>query len=565
MNKNIVFAVIFLVFLSTCLPSALTYASLNKAPDNYYESVVETSNTIWVPDNYTTIQEAINNAKEGETIFVRTGTYYEHVVVDKPLSLIGENKYDTVVDANGTRIVVHVIAEYVNLSNFTIQNGEAGIWFWRSSHNVVTDNVILNNQYGVYVWGSKNNSFTGNRVTNSSQYGIYVVDSDSNFFSGNNASNNHRGIYVADSYYNSFINNIFSSHKYDGIFLYHSDSNFLSGNNASNNHRGIYVADSDSNFLSGNNASNNYYGIYIWYSRDNIFTGNTVTNNQHGVYLKSSSDNMFFHNNFIRNTELQNSIDSVNSWDNGLEGNYWSDYPDTDANQNGIGDIPHPIGENSQDNYPLIAMFRQFNIATENKSYKINVVCNSTISDFRYGHDPNAETEVVSFKVSGTEGNGFCRICIPYALIESPHAATVDNDPPAYFKVVHVNGTHTWLYLVYGPSEHEITIVHMSPSEQLILFQWAVSGLAIIIVILFLISINYYRLFNKQKKAIAAYERELGRFPVSQKERARMRFIKDVIEREEKIEKFKKKYGIKIQPAGTLEDLMPKLGVQKED
>lgn len=274
---------------------------------------------------------------------------------------------------------------------------------------------------------------------------------------------------------------------------------------------------------------------------------------------------MIFHNNFIRNIELQNSVESVNPWDNGLEGNYWGDYLDTDANHNGIGDVPYPIGERSQDNYPLMAMFRQFNIARENKSHKIDVVCNSTISKFRYSPDPSTETDVISFKVSSTEGSGFCRICIPHALVASPHAATVDNDPPAYFKVVHLNGTHTWLYLVYGPSEHEITIMHMSPPEQVILFQWAVSGLAIIIVILFLISVYYYRLFNKQKKAIAAYERELGRFPASQKERARMRFTKDVIEREEKIEKFKKKYGIKIQPASTLEDLMAKLGVQKED
>ena len=59
-------------------------------------------------------------------------------------------------------------------------------------------------------------------------------------------------------------------------------------------------------------------------------------------------------------------------------------------------------------------------------------------------------------------------------------------------------------------------------------------------------------------------KRELGSLPYSHPERARARFIRDVIKREEKIEKFKKKYEVKVCPASTLEELMQKLGVQKE-
>ncbi len=106
--------------------------------------------------------------------------------------------------------------------------------------------------------------------------------------------------------------------------------------------------------------------------------------------------------------------------------------------------------------------------------------------------------------------------------------------------------------------------MHTLYLEQLVLFQWAIFGLTAIIVVLLIVSINYYRKFHKQKKIIQAYERELESFPVSHPERARALFIKDVIERKEKIEKFKRKYGIKIEPASTLEDLMEKLGVQKE-
>ena len=497
MNRKAISIIIFSALFSTSFISTLVHASFNKAPDGYSKYVVAGSNTIWVPENYTTIQEAVNNAREGETIFVRSGKYSEHVVVNKAVSLVGENKHDTMIDGNGARIVVYVIANNVNLSGFTIQNGELGIWFWHSHSNILTGNNFSNNQYGIYLWGSNDNTFTDNTATNNNEYGIYV-------------------------------------------------------------------GDSDNNVLSRNNVSKNQYGIDLYHSRDNILTGNTVSNNSYGISLKSSSKNAIFHNNFINNTEPTSSLDSVDSWDNGAEGNYWSDYHGTDANWNGIGDTQYPIDEKSLDRYPLMAMFLQFNIATETHSYKIDAVCSSAISNFRYHYDPEAKISAVSFKVNVTEDTGFCRICVPNSLIEPPHTVTASYNPLSYSKTVHTNGTHTWLYFTYGPSEHEITIMHKPPSEQLLLFRWTIFGLAIIIVILFSISVNYYRLFNKRKKVIEAYEREVGSFPVSHEERARIRFIKDLIEREEKIEKFKKKYGIKIQPASTLDDLMEKLGVQKE-
>ncbi|MFB0567491.1 MAG: hypothetical protein ACETVM_02770, partial [Candidatus Bathyarchaeia archaeon] len=145
-----------------------------------------------------------------------------------------------------------------------------------------------------------------------------------------------------------------------------------------------------------------------------------------------------------------------------------------------------------------------------------------------------------------------------------PYTVTVDYNPPLDFKIVYKNGTHTWLYFTYDHSEREVIIMHTSSPGLVFWSQWAILGLTVTVVILLSISIHYYRMFSKQKKAIQAYERELGSFPVSHSERARASFIKDVIERGEKIEKFKKKYGVKVYPASTLEELMEKLGVQKE-
>jgi len=562
MKKTIIITLFALTFLSACLNLTLAHANPNKTPNEYSKSLIATSNTIWVPDDNTTIQEAIDTAKEGDIIFVRTGTYYEHVTINKALSLIGENKTDTIIDGNGIGTVVRTLAHNITFANLTIQKGNVGIWLWYSDNSNFTGNIISENKYGIFLSYSTNNTFTGNTISNNDD-GIYLWSSGKNTFAGNIISNNNDGISLDASTYNSLTHNTLSSNNDKGIFLYHSSDNLVSGNIILNNSYGVYVGDSDKNVLSSNKASNNQRGIYLHYSRDNILTDNTITNNSYGIdLLDSSNNNEILHNNFINNIESSSrSIDSVNSWDNGVEGNYWSDHRGTDANRDGIDDTPYLIEENNQDNYPLMAMFLQFNILVESRGYIINTISNSTISNLQCHSNLDNRTSAVSFKVNGV---GFCRVSIPHSLIDPPFTVTVDGNLPLYFKKVYANGTHTWLYFAYAHSEHEITIMHTSPSEQILLFRWTVIGLTIIIVVLFSIGINYYRLFNKQRKVVEAYEREVGSFPVSHEERARMRFIRDVIEREEKIEEFKRKYGIKIQPASTLEDLMEKLGVQKE-
>jgi len=562
MNRVLIPAAILLLLSYTWCNSTVIYASFNKTAIEYSKPTVANSSVIWVPsDNYPTIQGAINNAKEGDTVFVRNGTYFERVVIDKSLSLVGENKYETILDGGRTETIVIVTANNVVISNITVQNGEFGVWLRGSRNNILADNVFTNNSEGIHLWGSSSNVLTGN-VASNNWAGIHLLGSSSNVLTGNVASNNWYGTYLDDSSLNTLVDNVVFSNN-DGVRLYHSDNNFLSGNTALNNSCGFYVGDSDDNALSGNNALHNQRGFLFYHSRNNLLRGNIMANNsQYGVFLESSSTNKILQNNFVDNIASQcRSIDSANSWDNGVEGNYWSDYDGTDTNRDGIGDAPYLVEKNCQDNCPLMAMFLQFRILVENQSHMIDAVSNSTISDFHFHSDSYNTTNAVSLKADGA---GFCRISIPNALIEPPFEVRLNDSQPLYFHKVYTNGTHTWLYFAYNHSEHEITITHTFSLEQLVSYQWTIFGLVIIIVILLSISVNYYRLFNKERRVIEAYEREVGGFPISHEERARMRFIKDVITREEKIEKFGRKYGIKIQPASSLEDIMEKLNVQKE-
>ncbi len=118
---------------------------------------------------------------------------------------------------------------------------------------------------------------------------------------------------------------------------------------------------SDGNTIVNNNISSNMqWGIYLS-SNNNEITNNVVNNNYYGIYLSSSSNNKIYNNKLIDN-DLSAFDDSLNQWDNGIIGNYYSETTEMDNDLNGIMDTdyngicndPYPIaGGDSVDNYPL--------------------------------------------------------------------------------------------------------------------------------------------------------------------------------------------------------------------
>jgi len=83
------------------------------------------AHTIIVPDDYPSIQGAIDAANAGDTIFVRNGSYGP-VVVNKGVKLVGENRESTVITGSSGH-AVEVIADNVTVTGFTVVAGES-IW-----------------------------------------------------------------------------------------------------------------------------------------------------------------------------------------------------------------------------------------------------------------------------------------------------------------------------------------------------------------------------------------------------------------------------------------------------
>jgi nitrous oxidase accessory protein len=363
--------------------------------------------TIYVPDDYAKIQWAVDNATEGDTIIVKSGTYYENVWVNKRLILRGLDT-DTgkpVVDARGSVTGLTLAAKGITVEGFFVRNsgaGYPGIKILSSSNsNTLTNNTLSsNNDCGIMLEGSSNNNLSGNTISNNPHgtAGISLFSSSNNTFSHNSVKNNSgSGIFLWYSSNNTFSHNTVTKNFANGISLVSSSANTLSYNTVINNGglgillqssstknnlndntvsnntgTGIYFwSSSNNNTLSGNTIRNNWCdGIELWCSSNNTFSGNTISNNgESSIYLWSSNDNIIY-NNYFNNTN--NAYDDGNniwniiqtagpniiggSW---LGGNYWSDYVGEDLDGDGVGDTSLPYNSsgnisNGGDYLPLV-------------------------------------------------------------------------------------------------------------------------------------------------------------------------------------------------------------------
>ena len=312
------------------------------------------------PADFHTIQEAINAANPGDTIYVYNGTYYENLIVGKVVTIIGENKEMCIVD--GSRIsmlpVIRVFSDNVCISGFTIQNSGIempGIYLYHSNNTVIQSNNIIRNRYsGIYVNGC-GNTIVGNRITHN-RWGIHLDGSDKNNITSNNITNNHGyGIRLSNSCSNvlrdnSLVNNDygFRVHGYDlSHFIQDIDvSNTVDGmpivywvNEADKqvpvnagyvaiinstritvkdldltmNGQGVLFVYTTNSTIESVNVMNKFSGIHLHMSHFNTVTRNNITKNDAGIWLEGSCYNS------IRTSEITDNHCGV--FGRGFDGN----------------------------------------------------------------------------------------------------------------------------------------------------------------------------------------------------------------------------------------------------
>jgi len=338
---------------------------------------------------------------------------------------------------------------------------------------VERDNIIIDGA-GYTLQGTVANFSKGIDLSNRNNVAIKNMKIKTFFF----------GIYLELSSNNTLFGNTIVGNQY-GMFLY-SSSNFntIHGNNITNYFgvwTGIGLSSSSNNTISGNYIKYNEYGITIYDSSDhNTISGNNITDSIRGINLYESSNNKFYHNNFLDNIKHVYIYPYVhaNFWDNGVEGNYWSNYAGDDSDNNGVGDSVRPIDGNNTDHYPLMGMFHSFNTTL---GKHVNVISNSTVDSFRY-FESNSTIIMHVSNMTANQTHGFCRVSIPYEVMSEPSNVTIDGAYPTYWNyTLYDNGTHRWIYFEYEHTTREIVIIPEFPTWTSMLLIFMMLSVAIAI------------------------------------------------------------------------------------
>jgi parallel beta-helix repeat protein len=290
MKKKVVgFLFCMLMIVSTAVPiSSTTVSKTTYSP-------LPSGKTLYVggsgPNNYTKIQDAVNDSSDGDTVFVYddSSPYVENIVIDTSISLLGEDKNTTIINGTAKGDGVNIAADNVTIIGFRIQDCRNGSGISISSNNSrIMDNILSDNIFGI--------------MTNYGNLSIPLTPS-----TGHNTIINNiimhclGGILLEGTMDNTITENSIISHTV-GIGLIGAVNNTITRNSISQTEYGIWVDKAVNNNISLNIISENDAGVYIRTSYNTLIYRNNLSSNENGVFTWLTSADKILQNNFIGNT-----------------------------------------------------------------------------------------------------------------------------------------------------------------------------------------------------------------------------------------------------------------------
>jgi parallel beta-helix repeat protein len=299
------------------------------------------------PGNYTSIQDAIDDANPGDTVYVydNSAPYYENININKSINLIGENRETTIIDGNKISNAVNISASYVYISSIMIINssnksGNAGLYILYNNDITISNCIISKNRHGINYINTSTSKVNNCIIHNNSKSSIYSTDSHNIYVKNSLIENNDDEIYFVGHF------NPSTNISFEGCNIRHNLAGFrisfvqnfkiFNCNISYNNGTGIlYTGIKDISFNSGLKIYNNtishngrggfFHSGILLQSDCNyaiIKNNNIVSNNKYGIFLLNSKKNTIIENNFIENEV--NALFLFSCFFNQWQRNYWN-------------------------------------------------------------------------------------------------------------------------------------------------------------------------------------------------------------------------------------------------
>ncbi|MEN8108424.1 MAG: nitrous oxide reductase family maturation protein NosD [Pseudomonadota bacterium] len=323
-----------------------------------------------------TLQAAVNAASPGDTLALQVGVYAGELIIGRSVTIVGQP--GSVLDGMGKGDVIRVNAPDVVIRGITVRNSgtsleteDSGIFVTEQGDGALIEaNRFEDNLIGVYLKGPDSAVVRGNRIVGSQHHrmndrgnGVYLWNTPGSRVEDNDIRYGRDGIFVTTSTHNIFRNNRFSDLRFAIHYMYTHDSEVI-GNVSTRNHsawalmfsdrltvtgnrsigdrdRGLFLNFVNSSTLEDNHVSGGVEKcVFIYNANMNSFSGNWFEGCEIGIHFTAGSErNEIFGNAFIGNRTQVKYVGTRHiEWSHAGRGNYWSDNPAFDLNDDGISD-----------------------------------------------------------------------------------------------------------------------------------------------------------------------------------------------------------------------------------
>jgi parallel beta-helix repeat protein len=330
-----------IILIAICLALILVITSYNLFLAEKKERDVEIKQEL-------NIQSLINDATPGKTIHISSGTYYESIIIEKPLTIIGEDKDKTIIDGKSAENVIMVTADNVKLENITIRNSggykdnagikivsdnnliknciiyrtKTGIYFDEAKNSIVSNCHFYTNGEGIYFSNSANN-IVDNSEFQHNAFGIHAYKSNTITIKESYIHTNGLGIYSRDSETLKIIDSAISDNNQDGGGCWIFDSKNIEINNCNIDHNGagIKLKNTDAKITNSKLYFNMYLTIHLIDS-ENVVVSNCEIRNCFRTALKIQNTNCQINqNNIIDSLHVGFDCDKKSNCD--ISNNWW--------------------------------------------------------------------------------------------------------------------------------------------------------------------------------------------------------------------------------------------------